>query len=76
MVGHACRALEPSPPCSTLARSDHPRRPPARCETGTKRRFLPGAEGIRVLALDGIPGKLYERPEPFGLGAPDPTVAA
>jgi mannose-6-phosphate isomerase-like protein (cupin superfamily) len=47
-----------------------------RIAAGTKRRLWPGSEGIRVLALGGIPGKLYERPEPFKLGAPDPTVAA
>lgn len=46
-----------------------------RIAAGTKRKLLPGAEGIRVLALGGIPGKLYERPEPFELGAPDPTAA-
>ena len=43
---------------------------------GTKRKLLPGPDGIRVLALGGVPGKLYERPEPFKLGAPDPTVTA
>jgi mannose-6-phosphate isomerase-like protein (cupin superfamily) len=43
---------------------------------GTKRKLLPGPEGIRVLALGGVPGKLYERPEPFELGAPDPTATA
>ncbi len=47
-----------------------------RVPAGTKRRVLPGAEGIRVLALGGVPGKLYERPDPFKLGAPDPAVAA
>ena len=41
-----------------------------------KRRLLPGPEGIRILALGGVPGKVYERPEPFKLGAPDPTAAA
>jgi mannose-6-phosphate isomerase-like protein (cupin superfamily) len=47
-----------------------------RIAAGTKRKLLPGPEGIRVLALGGVPGKLYERPEPFRLGAPDPTAAA
>jgi mannose-6-phosphate isomerase-like protein (cupin superfamily) len=47
-----------------------------RVPAGTKRRVLPGPEGIRVLALGGVPGKLYERPDPFKLGAPDPAVAA
>lgn len=41
-----------------------------------KRRLLPGPEGIRILALGGVPGNVYERPEPFKLGAPDPTAAA
>jgi mannose-6-phosphate isomerase-like protein (cupin superfamily) len=47
-----------------------------RVPPGTKRRLLPGPEGMRVLALGGVPGKLYERPEPFKLGAPDPAAAA
>ena len=46
-----------------------------RVAAGTKRRLLPGSEGMRVLALGGVPGKLYERPEPFKLGAADPTAA-
>jgi mannose-6-phosphate isomerase-like protein (cupin superfamily) len=45
-----------------------------RISAGTKRKLLPGPEGIRVLALGGVPGKLYERAEPFELGAPDPTA--
>jgi mannose-6-phosphate isomerase-like protein (cupin superfamily) len=47
-----------------------------RVSAGTKRKLLPGPQGIRVLALGGVPGKLYERAEPFRLGAPDPTAAA
>jgi len=47
-----------------------------RVAAGTKRKLLPGPQGIRVLALGGVPGKVYERPEPFRLGAPDPTAAA
>jgi mannose-6-phosphate isomerase-like protein (cupin superfamily) len=46
-----------------------------RISAGTKRKLLPGPQGVRVLALGGIPGKLYERPEPFKLGAADPTAA-
>jgi mannose-6-phosphate isomerase-like protein (cupin superfamily) len=45
-----------------------------RISAGTKRKLLPGPEGIRVLALGGVPGKLYERAEPFKLGAPDPAA--
>jgi mannose-6-phosphate isomerase-like protein (cupin superfamily) len=47
-----------------------------RVPAGTKRRLLPGPDGMRVLALGGVPGKLYERPDTFKLGAPDPAVAA
>jgi len=47
-----------------------------RIPAGTKRKLWPGPEGVRVLALGGVPGKLYERPEPFKLGAPDPTAAS
>ena len=45
-----------------------------RIPAGTKRKLFPGPEGVRVMALGGVPGKLYERPEPFKLGAPDPTA--
>jgi mannose-6-phosphate isomerase-like protein (cupin superfamily) len=45
-----------------------------RVPAGTKRKLLAGPEGVRVLALGGVPGKVYERPEPFQLGAPDPTA--
>jgi mannose-6-phosphate isomerase-like protein (cupin superfamily) len=47
-----------------------------RIAAGTKRKLRPGPQGIRVLALGGIPGTVYERPEPFRLGAPDPTATA
>jgi mannose-6-phosphate isomerase-like protein (cupin superfamily) len=47
-----------------------------RIAAGTKRRLLAGPQGIRVLALGGVPGKVYDRPEVFRLGAPDPTAAA
>jgi mannose-6-phosphate isomerase-like protein (cupin superfamily) len=47
-----------------------------RISAGTKRRLLPGPNGVRILALGGVPGKLYERPEPFKLGRPDPTASA
>jgi mannose-6-phosphate isomerase-like protein (cupin superfamily) len=47
-----------------------------RVSAGSKRKLLPGPEGIRVLALGGVPGKAYERPEVFALGAPDPSAAA
>lgn len=47
-----------------------------RIAAGTKRRLLPGPNGVRMLALGGVPGQIYERPEPFKLGAPDPTASA
>jgi mannose-6-phosphate isomerase-like protein (cupin superfamily) len=47
-----------------------------RVSAGTKRKLVPGPEGVRILALGGVPGRLYERPEPFKLGAPDPAAAA
>lgn len=45
-----------------------------RIPAGTKRKLLAGPEGVRVMALGGVPGKLYERAEPFKLGAPDPAA--
>jgi hypothetical protein len=39
-----------------------------------KRKIWPGGEGMRVLALGGCPGKLYEAPEVTKLGAPDPGL--
>jgi len=47
-----------------------------RIPAGTKRKLWPGPEAVRVLALGGVPGRLYERPPPFELGAPDPTAGA
>ena len=41
---------------------------------GTNRKILPGAEGMRVLALGGIRGKAYEAPDVTKLGAPDPAA--
>lgn len=42
---------------------------------GTKRRLLLGPNGVRILALDGISGKVYERPDLFKLGASDSVVS-
>ena len=42
---------------------------------GASRRIFAGPEGVRVLALGGVPGKAYEAPEFSKLGAPDPTGA-
>src|ERR1700694_492818 len=42
---------------------------------GVSRRIFPGPEGVRVLALGGVPGAAYEPPEFSKLGAGDPTSA-
>jgi mannose-6-phosphate isomerase-like protein (cupin superfamily) len=39
-----------------------------------RRKFWPGEEGLRVLALGGVPGRPYEAPEISELGAPDPMA--
>jgi mannose-6-phosphate isomerase-like protein (cupin superfamily) len=39
-----------------------------------KRKIWPGQEGMRVLALGGVPGRAYEPPEVSKLGAPDPGL--
>ena len=41
-----------------------------------KRKILPGPEGVRLQALGGTPGSVYESPEITRLGAPDPFAAA
>ena len=46
----------------------------ARVGPGTSRKLYGGPDGARVLALGGVPGQVYSRPEPFTLGAPDPTA--
>lgn len=38
----------------------------------TKRRLVPGAGGMRLLALGGVPGQAYEAPGYSAVGAPDP----
>jgi hypothetical protein len=48
----------------------------ARVSAGTKRKVWPGPDGIRVLVLGGIPGKVYEPPELSKLGQPDPMATA
>jgi hypothetical protein len=41
---------------------------------GLKRKIWPGDDGVRILALGGVPGKPYEAPEVSRLGAPDPGL--
>ncbi|HZO06132.1 MAG TPA: hypothetical protein VFB52_07070 [Solirubrobacterales bacterium] len=48
----------------------------ARVAWQAKRKLLSGPEGIRVLALSGCPGKLYEAPEVSKLGEPDPMATS
>ncbi len=48
----------------------------ARVSAETKRKVWPGANGIRVLVLGGVPGAVYEPPEISKLGEPDPMAAA
>jgi hypothetical protein len=38
------------------------------------RKLWPGDEGLRVLALGGVPGQAYEAPDITQLGEPDPMV--
>jgi mannose-6-phosphate isomerase-like protein (cupin superfamily) len=40
----------------------------------TKRKIRAGSDGLRLLALGGVPGKVYDRPEPFKTSTPDPTA--
>jgi uncharacterized cupin superfamily protein len=48
----------------------------ARVASGTKRKVWPGADGIRLLVIGGIPGEAYSAPEISKLGVPDPMAAA
>jgi mannose-6-phosphate isomerase-like protein (cupin superfamily) len=42
----------------------------------TKRKLLPGDEGVRVLVLGGKPGAPYQAPDVTQLGAPDPLASS
>jgi mannose-6-phosphate isomerase-like protein (cupin superfamily) len=48
----------------------------ARVASGTMRKVWPGADGLRLLALGGVPGKVYEPSEVSKLGQPDPMAAS
>ena len=41
---------------------------------GVKRKIWPGDEPMRVVAIGGFPGKVYEPPELSKLGGPDPLT--
>jgi cupin domain len=43
-----------------------------RVASGTKRKVWPGAEGMRMVIVGGVPGGVYEAPEISKLGEPDP----
>ncbi len=47
----------------------------ARVSPQTKRKVWPGADGIRLLVLGGIPGQAYEAPDVSKLGEPDPMAS-
>jgi hypothetical protein len=47
----------------------------ARVASGTMRKVWPGSDGLRLLVLGGVPGKVYEAPEISRLGEPDPMAA-
>jgi hypothetical protein len=40
----------------------------------THRKIHPGPEGVKILALGGIPGGVYEPPDYTELGGPEPTA--
>jgi hypothetical protein len=46
----------------------------ARVGPTAKRKIYSGPDGLRVLALGGVPGQVYEPPEVSKLGAPDPMA--
>lgn len=46
----------------------------ARVAAGTMRKVWPGPDGLRLLALGGVPGGSYEAPEISKLGEPDPMA--
>ncbi|MBA3867005.1 MAG: hypothetical protein H0X42_11795 [Solirubrobacterales bacterium] len=47
----------------------------ARVGPEAKRKVWPGAEGVRMVVLSGVPGAAYEASEISKLGVPDPMAA-
>jgi mannose-6-phosphate isomerase-like protein (cupin superfamily) len=41
---------------------------------GVRRKIFTGEESMRLLALGGVPGQVYEAPDVSKLGAPDPLA--
>jgi mannose-6-phosphate isomerase-like protein (cupin superfamily) len=39
----------------------------------THRKILPGSEGVKILAIGGVPGRVYSPPLFTELGGPDPV---
>ena len=48
----------------------------ARVGPGIKRKVWPGDDGVRILAIGGMAGKVYEAPDVTKLGKPDPMAAS
>ena len=48
----------------------------ARVGPGIKRKVWPGDDGVRILAIGGRVGEVYEAPEVTKLGTPDPMAAS
>jgi mannose-6-phosphate isomerase-like protein (cupin superfamily) len=46
----------------------------ARVSAGTMRKIWPGPDGIRLLAVSGVPGGTYEPADNSKLGEPDPMA--
>jgi hypothetical protein len=46
----------------------------ARVSSGTNRKIWPGPDGMRLLAIGGVPGRVYEAPDRSKLGEPDPMT--
>jgi hypothetical protein len=57
--------------------SRHPLDPDhmARVGPGVKRKVWPGADGMRLLIVGGVPGGTYAAPEISMLGVPDPMAS-
>jgi mannose-6-phosphate isomerase-like protein (cupin superfamily) len=46
----------------------------ARVGPAAKRKVWAGPEGIRLLVLGGVPGRVYAAPAPSQIGGPDPKM--
>ena len=54
----------------------HPLEPGVMVRVGpaVRRKLWPGEDGMRVLAIGGVPGGVYEAPDVTELGQPDPMA--